>query len=152
MRTNSEVQLNVKQFNIPTIVSVLGVGVTILTYASGIKSDAVELRTRIDQLEQYRVSRSATTDRNFDEMQVQLSKFNDVPHRLGVVENQVTVVNARIDRFTELLSTTLEAIRKDIANVATKVEVLGSKLDQAERRAQASPTGGSLRLGGPPPL
>lgn len=149
MRTNSEVQVNTRQFNVPTIASVVAVGITIITYASGIKSDAVELRTRIDQIEAYRVSQNAQLDRHFDDVQGKLDEFNGVPHRLGVVENQVTVVNARIDRFTELLSTTLEAIRKDIANVATKVEVLSSKLDQ-EKQTRASPTN-LLRLAGPPP-
>lgn len=148
-------QLNLTQINVPTIVAVLGVGAGIVGYASGIKADAVELRTRLEQLEQYRVSRSQTTDRHFDNVQEELAKLANVPHRMSVVENQVVVVNARIDRFTELLSSTLEAIRKDIAGVATKVEVLGTKLDQQDRdeprrRAQSAPM--SLPLLGPPPL
>lgn len=52
-----------------------------------------------------------------------------MPYRVNVLEQQATAINIRIDRFTELISNTMELIRKDVNTLGTKVEVLSEKID-----------------------
>jgi hypothetical protein len=101
------------------------------------------METRLTIIEQYRVSRSAITDRNFDEIQKQLEPVPNLTYRVNIVEQQIASVNLRLDRFTETLSSWLDAIRKDVVAVGTKVEVLSTRIEQRmsspDRRTEADP-------------
>jgi hypothetical protein len=119
---NGKVNVNCFNFNVPTIVAVLGVGWGVASYIKGMEA-------RIEKIEEYRVTRSSTTDRKFDDIQQALIPLANMPYRVNVLEQQATAINIRIDRFTELISNTMELIRKDVNTLGTKVEVLSEKID-----------------------
>jgi hypothetical protein len=133
---SSKVNVNWFNFNVPTILAVLGVGWAVASYVK-------DMETRLTIIEQYRVSRSAITDRNFDEIQKQLEPVPNLTYRVNIVEQQIASVNLRLDRFTETLSSWLDAIRKDVVAVGTKVEVLSTRIEQRmsspDRRTEADP-------------
>lgn len=119
---NGKVHVNWFNFNVPTILAVAGVGWAVASYVASMEA-------RIEKIEEYRVSRSAITDRNFDDIERQLEPLENMPYRMNIVEQQIISTNQRLDRFTELISNTLDAIREDVAALDKKVEVLSSKFD-----------------------
>lgn len=121
---HSDTRLNVNWFNvnIPTIIAVLGVGWAIASYVSDMKG-------RITEIENYRVQRSAQTDKAFASIEATLENLANTPFRMTNVEAQIASTNARLDRLVESLSGSVEMLRKDVNSVGTKVEVLSSKID-----------------------
>lgn len=142
VQQSSEVNVRWFQFNVPgivaTIVTVLGTGWAVANYIS-------DLESRVEKIEEYRVTRSAITDAKFLDIQTTLGALNNMPYRVNILEQQNSAVNLRIDRFTEVISNTMELIRKDVGALSTKVEVMSQKLDSlsADKRAE---------LGSPPEL
>jgi hypothetical protein len=134
MNSNTAVRINWATVNFPTILAIAGMGVgAIYGYA--------DLQNRLAKVEEYRVSRSAVTDRKFDDVQEALEPLVNLPYRVGALEQQQLATNLRIDRMTEILTNTMELIRKDVATLSTKVEVLSSKIDTITPTKRASITG-----------
>ena len=46
-----------------------------------------------------------------------------------MAEQQQIAITQRIDRAGEVISTTVEQIRKDVNGLSTRIEVLGTKID-----------------------
>lgn len=143
MHSNTKVNVNWFNVNVPTILAIAGLG-------WGIASYIIELRTKVLELESYRVSRAVSTDQKFGELQKELDLLSNVPFRMNAVETQLLSTNARLDRLVENLSGSVEALRKEVNAVGTKVEVLSSKIDslgpQSPSRAsiRAAPDAASL--------
>jgi len=123
--------LNWTQFNVPTIIAVLGVGWGVANYISKIDS-------RLATVEEYRITRSAITDKKFEELAFRVSGFQDIPYRVGIIEKGLDEAGKRQDRLSELVLNNMENIRKDVSAVGTKVEVISSKLDDIlpQRKAE----------------
>lgn len=136
---NASVQINWRTFNIPSLLTVLGTAVAVVTYVNS-------LDARLAKVEEYRVTRSSVTDRKFDDIQAALAPLTNMPYRVGILEQQATAVNVRIDRFTEILTNTLELIRKDVNGLSTKIEVLSTKVDNLAPEKKAG------LVGSPPEL
>lgn len=132
---NSTVHINWRTFNIPSLITVLGAAIAVVTYVNG-------LDARLAKVEENSVSRSEVSDRKFDDIQLALGTLNNTPYRVGILEQQATAINIRIDRFTEVISNTMELIRKDVGALGTKVEVMSNKIDSlsADKRAELGST------------
>ena len=119
---NLAVQVNWRTFNIPNLLAIGGAAVAVVTYVNS-------LDARLAKVEENSLTRSTITDKKFDEIQKSLDPLNNMPYRVGILEQQATAINLRIDRFTETISNTMELIRKDVGNLGTKIEVLSTKVD-----------------------
>ena len=120
-----------RTLNIPNLLAIAGATIGIVTYINN-------LDARLANVEEYRVTRGAITDKKFDDIQATLSPLQSMPYRVNILEQQATAINVRIDRFTEIISTNLELLRKDVNALSTKVEVLSQKIDgmAPEKRAE----------------
>lgn len=134
VQQNTKFNVNWLNVNVPTILAVIGVGVTLIYKGA-------DMENRLAQVEQFRVSRTEAADKKFDDIQHALAPLVNLPYRVGVLEQQQVATGMRIDRLTEIVSGTMEMIRKDIGLLSTKVEVLSSKIDglTPAKRASASP-------------
>lgn len=125
--------INWTTVNVPTILAVAGA-------AWGIFSYVEDFDTRIGKMEDYRITRSAQTDREFENIKTSLKGFqislNDLPFRVGSLEKGLEEAGRRTDRLSEIVLQNMEGIRKEINSLGTKVEVLSSKMDDAFPRPQ----------------
>lgn len=119
---NSTVMVNWRTFNVPNLLAIAGAAVAVVTYVNSLDS-------RVAKIEENSASRSVVIDKKFDEIQLSLATLNNMPYRVGILEQQATAINLRIDRFTETITNTMELIRKDVGSLGTKIEVLSSKVE-----------------------
>lgn len=108
--------------NIPTIIAIGG----LFWYTA---QDNAKIKAQLDETDRYRNTRSAQTDKNFADVNAALKSMSDLPYRMGAQEGKTQALNDRVDRLADAILGSQEAIRKDIAGLSTKVEVLGSKID-----------------------
>lgn len=134
--------VNWTQVNVPTVLAVAAAAWGILSYVTDMKS---ELR----RMEEFRVQRSQQTDTNFANVNKSIAELSgrfdayrdsskDLPFRVTSLERGLDETNKRVDRLSELLLNGIDALRKDINLVGTKVEVLSSKVDSAFPQRKAS--------------
>lgn len=134
--------------NTPTIIAIGGLFWFTAT-------DNATMKQKMDEGERYRTHRSTQTDSNFEKVNTRIDAFADLPLRVKALEGQTEALNARLDRIADAITTGQErlrgdfaaatdAIRKDVAGVVTKVEVLSDRLGVRQERTQlkAMPTGG----------
>lgn len=133
METERGIHINWLRFNVPSIVAVVAAAVSVMAYINS-------LENRVAKIEEYRVTRSALVDRKFDDIQTALNPVSNMPYRVGILEAQQLATNLRIDRFTEVITNTMEMIRKEVSELSTKIEVLGTKVD-----ALATPEKAAMR-------
>ena len=131
---NSTVLINWRTFNVPSLITVVVTAVGMVTYVNS-------LDARLAKVEDNGISRAGITDKKFDEIQLSLAALNNMPYRVGILEQQATAINIRIDRFTETITNTMELIRKDVGSLGTKVEVMSNKIDNLapEKKAALTP-------------
>lgn len=135
---NSTVLINWRTFNIPSLITVVVTAIGMVTYVNS-------LDARVAKLEDNGATRATVADKKFDEIQQGLNTLNNMPYRVGILEQQATAINIRIDRFTEVITNTMELIRKDVGALGTKVEVMSNKIDNLSPEKKAG-------LGAPPEL
>jgi hypothetical protein len=131
MDSDSGIHINWLRFNIPSIVAILTAAIGITIYIS-------DLKGRVEDLEDTTATRAQLTDKSLDQVQTAISPLNNMPYRVGILEAQALATNLRIDRFTEVITSTMELIRKDVNVLGTKVEVLGTKIDNLAPPEKAS--------------
>ncbi len=108
--------------NITTLLAIGGVAVTVITGWN-------KLDSRIEAVEQFRTQRVQMTDQNFAAINAQLAVLQNLPYRMTQAETRLDENGKRMDRFSETFLGTLDGMRKDIASLSTKVEVLSGKID-----------------------
>lgn len=103
------------------------------------------LETQITVIDNRGQSRIQIADSFYADVKAQLKVNENSPMRLTAVEEGLKANNARVDRVVDLIQSGQEAvrrdmqngfdlIRKDVSTLGTKVEVIGSKLeDQAAK-------------------
>lgn len=133
MDSDRGIHINWLRFNVPSLFSIVGAAVAVVVYVN-------TLDNRVAKMEDYRTTRTMIVDNRFNDIQTSLQPLVNLPYRVNVLEQQNIATNARIDRFSEAISTTMELIRKDVNGLSTKVEVLGTKIDNItpEKRAEIS--------------
>lgn len=114
--------INWTQFNVPTIIAVLGVGWGVANYISKIDSRVENIEKVVPQSEQGFKSLNTRID-------LLANTYQDIPYRVGATEKSIEAMSIRQDRFSDLLLGSVDAIRKDVNSLGTKVEVMSSKLD-----------------------
>ena len=136
---NATVHINWRTFTIPSLITVVVTAIGMVTYVNS-------LDARVAKIEDNSVSRATTADKKFDEIQLSLAQLNNMPYRVGILEQQATAINVRIDRFTETITNTMELIRKNVNGLSTKVEVMSSKIDNLAPEKKAALTAGPPEL------
>lgn len=102
------------------------------------------LETQITVIDNRGQNRIQIADSFYAEVKAQLKLNESSPMRLTVVEESLKATNARMDRIVDLIQNGQESVRRDMQNgfdlirkdvsiLGTKVEVLGSKLEDAPR-------------------
>lgn len=122
MESDRGIHINWLTVNVPQLVTLIVATVGLATYVNS-------LDNRVGDLEDTTTARSVLTDKSLDQVQTAIAPLNNMPYRVGILEDQQLATNLRIDRFTEIITNTMELIRKDVNTLATKVEVLGTKID-----------------------
>lgn len=117
-------------FNVPTLLAVAGVFATIVTGWNA-------LGARIEKIEQSRGIILPLFEAKFADLSTRLSILDTIPYRVAVAEGRIEETGKRIDRLSESIVAALETIRKDVAGLSTRVEVLTGKIDALADRKQA---------------
>lgn len=127
MEINRAVQVNWGTFNVPTIISVLGILWYTATHYE--RQDA-----RIEAIESSRIARSTEINTSILGLQSKVAPIENLSYRLTVVEQGVADVNRRVDRQSD----SMQGIRDDIGALSTKFEVLSQKIEGIlpEKRAE----------------
>jgi hypothetical protein len=103
------------------------------------------LETQITVIDNRGQNRIQIADKFYADVTAQLKLNETSPMRLTTVEEGLRSTNARIERVVDLIQTGQESvrrdmqtgfdlIRKDVSTLGTKVEVLGSKLEDGQSR------------------
>lgn len=123
-------QVNVNwNINLGTIFTVIVTSATVLIYVN-------TLANKVDEIERFRQSRVASSDKNFSEIQSKLAQVPELTYRVGQTEGAITAMNDRMNRFADSFLGTAESIKKDVNSLVTKFEVMSQKIDTlGERRA-----------------
>lgn len=139
MESDRGIHINWLRFNIPSIVAIVAAAVGVMGYVNS-------LDNRVAKIETDSATRSQLTDKSLDQVQTAVAPLNNMPYRVGILEDQQLATNLRIDRFTEVITSTMELIRKDVNTLGTKVEVLGSKIDNLAPEKRADNTAKRTRF------
>lgn len=67
-----------------------------------------------------------------DSMNKLAVESTNLTYRMGQSEANLGAANARMDRFADSLLSTVESIKKDVNNLAVKVEVMSQKIDSLD--------------------
>lgn len=126
MQQTTQLRINWLNVNVPTVLAVLAAAVSIITYFD-------DMNDRLTSIEQYRESRGRVTDGNFAEIREQLKPLINTPQEIVGLKAADVVMNARLDRLAD---TIIETLRKDISQVAVKVEVLTTKHDSTSTKVE----------------
>lgn len=138
MQQSRQVSLNWLTVNVPSVVSILVVGIGVAMYVQALAS-------KVDKIEENRQVRSAMTDKNFDQMQDQLKPLANLPYRMGIVEQGLLATNQRVDQYLQMLGTKIDGISDRVNGLSTKVEVLSQKIDALTPEKKASIDYSSVR-------
>ncbi len=135
MRNDREVRVNWFNINIPTILAVASAAIGLIVWVNDLKND-------VEESVEYRKTRAVQTDKNFADLNAivrPLAEANaNLTYRMGQNEGAIKATNERIDRLAENLLNSMEGLRKDVAALSTKVEVVSSKLDTLAENKRAS--------------
>lgn len=126
--------------NLPTIIAIGG-----LTWYTA--TDNATMKADMGESKRYREMRSQQTDLNFEKVNQRIELFADLPLRVKALEEQSKALNARLDRIADAitvgqerlrgdLANTSEAIRKDVADLTTKVEVISDRLGARTQKTE----------------
>lgn len=78
-------------------------------------------------------NRVTLTDERYQMLSGRVQRLDEqivnLPYRVTVVEQQMGTVNTRIDRVSENVIAALDGVRKDIAQMTTRLEVLTQRLE-----------------------
>ena len=91
-------------------------------------------------------SRMGVLDEKYQIMHGQMQRIGDqnIPYRVTVIEQQMQNTQQRIDRVSETIAVSLDAIRKDLGQMNTGLELLRQKLETIvpARKAEFEPPPG----------
>lgn len=127
MRTNSQLELNLGTFNVPTIAGIIGIFVMVWSgsadrAATDTKTDQrlIAIESAIQQARQARIDRDRIVD-------LGLSQISANSLKIATLEQAVNAVNLRVDRQADAIT----GIRDGLATVVTKLEVLTQRIEMS---------------------
>lgn len=103
------------------------------------KADITDMQQDIAEIEEYRRTRSNSTDSNFADLRAKLQPLDNLTYRLGQSEARDTAQDQRIDRIVESFGDKLDAISSDVGIVKSDVRVLSQQV-QGSLTEKAKPT------------
>lgn len=118
MESNRTVQVNWGTFNVPTLLSVLG----ILWYTA---THTERQDSRLDINE----TALSSTSKLVEDLRAKTAALDNVTYRLTTLETVVAQNNANINARVDRQSDALQDIRKGIGDLSTGFEVLSNKVD-----------------------
>lgn len=132
VRQNAQLTVNWLTANVPTILTIVGVGLYIGTWQTQIQADLSSLRTDTIALK------------------AQLQNMQVVPYRVDQAEAAIRDTNTRVDNLSNTIINQMDLIRRDVNRLTTQVEVLSSRVgvltgdidDPKQRRSRPGPDGG----------
>lgn len=95
-----------------------------------ITTEVSKIKDTVAALDERGKANNATAEANFRTINEQV---NGIPYRTGQNENAIKEANARIDRIVDSIGGDLKAILQGLNKTDTKVEVLGSQLDDLKK-------------------
>lgn len=105
------------------------------------KTELQAVANDVEEMERYRVSRSASTDRQFDQLRVAVEPINGLrfvqeqtAREVAEQKNQLVETNKRVDRMVELLGGKLDSLNDSVNTIKSDVRLLSSKLDDQNGR------------------
>lgn len=114
MEVNRTIQWNLGTFNVPTLISVLGLIWYTATYSE--RQDA-----RVNALE----TGNDNQNKTLEALGTKTVALDNVTYRVTLVEQGIADVNRRTDRQND----SIQSLRDDIAKMTTSFSVLSQKLD-----------------------
>jgi methyl-accepting chemotaxis protein len=137
------------EWNFNTLVTLCGIGATIFVNVAFVattwtdtKRDIKELQDQVQDETDARKARGILTDGRFLDLNRSVAEITPLSFQVtraieGVSENKKAVesANTRIDRVVESFGGKLDTVIDSVNKIATRVEVLSSKLDDAQTRS-----------------
>lgn len=124
MESNKTVQINWGTFNVPTLLSVLG----ILWYTA---THQATQDSRIGVIEDSRSASKVEYTKRIEALEAKAGKQDNIEYRLTSLEQKVDgnnrAINARVDRQTDAL----QGIRDTLGTLSANVLVISNKIDNA---------------------
>ena len=111
---------------------------TTLATDAASKQDFALLTAKVDGQEATRTARSATLDRNIDDIQTQLKPLALIEQRMDQNDKRDDSQDARIDKVLEILSSKLDTMTQSLADVKADVRVVAQ--DVKNIASKTSPT------------
>lgn len=127
MEQDKGVKVNWLTVNVPTIASIVGMGVLFMTWSTSLTTQLVQQDARLDQIEASRMARSKEVSDQFIAISQAIAKIPNLEYRVTMGEAAKDAANARIDRQSDAIT----ALRDDIARVSTSIELLTQKIENA---------------------
>ena len=118
------------------------------------KTDLAKVEAKVDDMDRYRASRSAATDRNFEDLRNKMEglptlQFTQAQTAKELLEQKTALVeaNKRMDRIVEMLGGKLDGITETLNTVKSDVRLLTSKVEalSTDTRAELEMTPRELR-------
>lgn len=87
--------------------------------------------------------RQVSVEARFAGLETKIAPMDSIVYRLTKAEGEIASVNSRVDRIADSFGDRLEALRKDVNLLGTKVEVLTATIiDQNRRQSAGQKPGG----------
>lgn len=126
--------------NLGTIVSII---VVVTSGMLWVNTKITTLDERVQSSENFRASRTASTDKLFVDLTSSIKSIQDsmnklsaesanLTYRMGQSESNTGAANVRMDRMADALQGSVEAIQQDVNRLSVKVEVMNQKIDSLD--------------------
>ena len=100
------------------------------------KADFALLTAKVDNQEAVRTARSASLDRNIDDLQTQLKPLATIELRLDQNDKRDDAQDTRIDKVLEVLSSKLDTMTQSLADVKADVRVVAADVKGLAAKTQ----------------
>lgn len=137
---------NVGAVIVGTMVTAFGWGFTyagMTASTADLQKQITEINTTLEKAETTRKDRIKTTDDNFTAVRAQLGAILELRLRLdrqieiaAEAKTAITATNARVDRVVESFGGKLDTLNENVSKLATRVEVIASKIDANNAQPQ----------------
>jgi hypothetical protein len=126
--------------NLGTIISL---GLPLVGGLLWVNTQIVNLALRVQQTENYQVTQTTQTDKNFLDLTAAVRSFEGVTlrqngdvanltYRMGQSEANIRNMGERMDRVVDSVLLSVDSIKKDVGALSTKVEVMNQKIDSLD--------------------
>lgn len=116
------VNVNWLTVNVPSVVTMLLVGIGTAMYVQSLASSVDELKRNSD-------NRARMVDKILDQITNKLVPLDVIPYRLSSTENALIATNQRMDTYLQGLGVKIDGVSERVNGLTTKVEVLSQKID-----------------------